>query len=71
MLQSPPIREPNREQRDWLSAQGADVMAQQIRLFWALYGYKVKTDIERVGDLFCVRSDLISGRPTGPRMTRG
>ena len=59
------------EPQEWLTPDAAEVMARDIRWYWAQFGYRVRTWIEKQGELACIRSDMCNGKPTGDRMIRG
>ncbi len=56
---------------DWCSQQGANELAERIRLYWAKRGHIIKTGIHDCAGYggqagaWCVRSDLIRGIPQG------
>ena len=49
---------------DTFSWHGADTLASRIRAFWSRRDYAPKVWIEKQGDIYAVRSDMVGGRPT-------
>lgn len=59
--------------RDWLTERGATELAQQIKVYWAAQGKKVKANVitarspktggDIKAEMYCVRTDMINGLP--------
>lgn len=57
-------RAPRSDQTDWMTEANAETLAERIRAYWGRAGLgDVDTFLRKRGYNYCVRSDMINGRP--------